>query len=358
MFRKIAEGDVFCNTKEATSGPRLATLPDGTLMCSFMLQTTGGSNDFYPMAAYSADGLHWSEAKPVWPELVGKESIFVSARSTLDGRVCIAGKAFPIDEPGESFWSDEIGGMKENKLAFAISEDGRQWPQPTKLELPYYGSAEQPGGMLVDQDGKIFMIYAPYRAIEQKQETDTCQLVMLRSTDGGKTFAASTFAKQPEPCQYGESWIVCLTDGRLMVSTWQNKSEESPDQYFLSSDDGNTFSGPYAMPFRGQTTALEAWDDNTVLVVYNQRKEKPTGVWLALARPDENGFHLLENEPIWETLTTTRSGSSGDFDEFTDFAFGEPHVMVLKDGSLLVTLWYSQGEKKGIRYVMLRREEA
>ncbi len=355
MFYKIAEGDVFCNSEKQTSGPRLATLPNGTLMCSFMLNSEGGANDFYPMVAYSDDGLNWSEAKPLWPEVADKDSVFASVRTTLDGRVCIAGKAFPIDQPGESFWSDAIGGMKENKLVYAISEDGINWPSMTKLDLPYYGSAEQPGGMLVDKNGEIFMIYAPYRAIEQKEETKTNQLVLLRSTDGAKTFTPSTFAEQSVPCQYGESWIVRLSDGRLMVSTWQTKSEEAPDQYFLSSDNGVTFAGPYAMPFKGQTTALETYGD-AVLVVYNQRREKPTGVWLALAKPDENGFNLIANEPVWETLTTTIGESSGEFDDFTDFAFGEPHVMVLKDGTLLVTLWYAQGDRKGIRYVMLRKE--
>ena len=94
-----------------------------------------------------------------------------------------------------------------------------------------------------------------------------------------------------------------------------------------------------------------------MLIVYNQRKEAPTGVWLALARPDETGFHMLENEPVWQTLTTTRNGASGDFDNFTDFAFGEPHVMVLDDDTLLVVLWYKHGDHKAIRYVHLKREE-
>jgi len=357
MFRKITEGDVYCNYELAAAGPRLAKMPDGTLVCSFNLHQAGGSNDFYPVLSYSKDGVNWSEHKPVWPDLVNKESIFASVRTTADGRVSIGGQWFPIHEFGESFWSSEVGGMWENCMAAAISEDGINFPPPQRVELPYYGSAEQPGGMLVDADGTMTMIYAPYPTIEQKQPTDTCQLVMVRSKDGGKTWTPTAFAKQDAPCQYGESWIVRLSDGRLMVSTWQNKSEEAPDQYFLSSDDGKTFSGPYAMPFRGQTTALEAWDDGKVLVVYNQRKEEPTGVWLALAKPDEDGFHMLENQPVWETLTTTQSGTSGDFKQFIDFAFGEPHAMVLDDGSILVTLWYRQDQRKGIRYVLLRREE-
>ena len=63
MFRKIAEGDVFATTNEcATSGPRTAVLADGTIVCSFMINTCGGANDFVPMIAYSKDGgLTWGE---------------------------------------------------------------------------------------------------------------------------------------------------------------------------------------------------------------------------------------------------------------------------------------------------------
>lgn len=359
MFRKLTEGDIFCTTSDirsSTCGPRIAKLPGGGYVCVFMVHNKGGCNDFVPMAAYSEDGLTWGESTPIWPDLIDQKSVFVSVRNTGDGRVCLGGKMFPIDVLGESFWSNEIGGMKENQLVYALSEDGRSFPALKTVDLPYYGSAENPGGMLCDADGTMTMIYAPYPAIEQRAETDTCCLVMVRSTDGGETWVPSKFGKVDPPSLYAESWIVRLTDGRLMASSWQTASAEAPDQYFLSSDNGETFSGPYAMPFRGQSTALAPWKDNTVLVVYNQRKESPAGVWLALAKPDETGFHLLENEPAWIAANTTLNNSSSDFENFTNFAFGEPHVAVLPDDTLLVSLWYEQGEKKGIRYVHLCRE--
>ena len=80
MFRKISEGDVFATNKEnsCTSGPRTAILADGSFACAFMVNSTGGANDFVPMIAYSQDGSTWTEAKPVWPELEGKKSVFVS----------------------------------------------------------------------------------------------------------------------------------------------------------------------------------------------------------------------------------------------------------------------------------------
>ena len=141
-----------------------------------------------------------------------------------------------------------------------------------------------------------------------------------------------------------------------MVGTWQTAIIEGSDRYFLSYDDAKTFDGPYIMPFNGQSTALEPWKDGYVFVVYNLRSADPAGVWLALAKPDRDGFHMIANEAVWNSERKTYSNSSGEFDQWTDFAFGEPHISVLPDGNLLVCLWYDQDEKKGIRFVKLAIE--
>lgn len=358
MFRKISEGDVFATNKEnsCTSGPRTAILADGSFACAFMVNSTGGANDFVPMIAYSKDGSTWTEAKPVWPELEGKKSVFVSLRGAGDGQVCLAGKAWDIAYPGEPFWSDEAAGMKENKLVFSLSADGHSFPLPTEVDVPFYGSAEQPGGMLAEDSGKLTMIYSPYPTIEKKEEADINCMGVLRSVDGGKTFSAGKFAQVDGPCQYGESWITRLTDGRLFVSTWQTAVPEKSTQYLLSDDDGATFAGPFVQPFRGQSTGIAAWKDGSVLIAYNQRKEGTVGVWLAMEKFNGTEVEVLENEPVWEANTITKSGTSGDFSQWTDFSFGEPSVTVLPDDSLLVTLWYQQNGVNGIRYVRLVRE--
>lgn len=352
MLKKISEGDVFVTDADcATSGPRTAILPDGRLICTFMINSHGGANDFVPMVSYSDDGEKWSEAKPLWPSLSEKKSFFASVRPAGDGRISIAGQIFDIDRQGEDFWSDEVGGMKENRVAFSVSEDGYTFPLPTELELPFYASAEQAGGMMVDADGTMTMIYSPYPTIEGRGEVDTCCMVIMRSRDGGKTFSSEKFAAVDPPSTYAESWITRLTDSRLFVSTWQTASENS-NQYLIS-EDGVTFKGPFPQPFRGQSSAISPYEDGTVLVVYNQRKADPAGVWLALEKPNEKSVTLLWNEPVW-TPSSSDASSVTEFSDWTSFSFGEPHVTVLSDGTLLVTLWYADGDKKGIRYVRLK----
>ena len=355
MFRKISEGDVFISKDgRMTSGPRVAVLPDGTLACSFMLNTKSGANDFVPMIAYSKDGETWSEAKEIYPELTGKMSTFISVRNTHDGRIVLGGKQWKIDGEGEAFWSDEACGMKENHLVFAISGDGKEFPELTQVKVPFYASAENPGGAMVDKDGTVNIIYSPYPTIAKKEEVDTCCMVKLTSRDGGATFDGEKFAIVSAPCLYAESWLERLSDGKLFVSTWQTESRDS-SQYLISSDGGKTFSAPAAQPFRGQSTGICAGDDSDVYIAYNQRKEGTVGVWLAYEKVFSTHAEIIENEPVWAAAAATRNESSGDFTEWTDFSFGEPHVKLLPDGTLIVVLWYDEGGRRGVRFVRLAK---
>jgi len=360
MFIKIAEGDIYCAPAEGrvAVGSRVAVLPDGKLIATYNTETAIGVNDFSPMASYSEDGgITWSEGKYLWPQYLGNTSVYGSVRKTLTGKVCFGGTCTVISELGQSYWSDELGAMLENRVIFSQSDDGYSFPDITKIELPEYGSAENPGGAFVDKDGSVNIVYSPYKAIEMKQDTKINQMILLRSTDGGKTFTHTNFAEDAPPCQYGESWLVRVSDDLHMVGTWQTAVTKDTNRFFLSRDGMKTFTGPYLCPFHGQSSALEPIGDGKVLMVYNYRSVEPAGVYLALAKPDENGFNMIANEPVWESVRKTYNNTGGEFNEWTDFAFGEPSVTLLPDNTILVTLWYDEGEKKGIRYVKLKFSE-
>jgi hypothetical protein len=104
----------------------------------------------------------------------------------------------------------------------------------------------------------------------------------------------------------------------------------------------------------GQSTALARLEEGGALLVYNQRKHGDIGVWLAGLRPSATGAGVQWNEPVWRAEQATQTASSGQHEEWCDFAFGEPSVAVMPDGSFLVTLWCLQPSGRGIRYVKLR----
>lgn len=209
MFRIINEGDVFATEQDNIyiAGSRTSRLPDGRYICTFHAESAPGINDFVPMASYSDDGINWGEAKPIWEELVGKKSIFCSVRPCGNGKVGICGVSYDIEKEGEIWWSDEKAAMKENKLIISISDDGYTFPEPIYADLPYYAGAENPGGMLVDEDGTITVVYSPYPTIEEKEKADTCCLVMMRSRDGGKSFESKKIGVVDAPSLYAETWI-------------------------------------------------------------------------------------------------------------------------------------------------------
>jgi hypothetical protein len=355
MFDKTSEGFVFKSDRSGPTacGPRTALLKNGELICTYMVQTKIGSNDFVPMAAYSSDGEKWSEGKPLWPQHIGKKSAFVSVRPMPDGRVSIAGMWFDISYPGELFWSDEANGMKENKLIWCISDDGKHFPEPSEIEVPYYASAEQPGGMLVRKSGEMMIVYSPCDTIEKREKVDTRRQVILRSVNGGRDFVPGILGTADHQVLFAESWITELGNGLLVSGSWMIDDKKSPDVYFLSDDSGRTFKGPFPMGFFGQTTSFTPYDKDKLLVPYNQRKEGVIGVWLALAEPSAEGFGLIANEPVWEAKLPTRNNTSGDFSEWTDYSFGEPQATILPGGKILVVLWCDQPDGKGIRFIKL-----
>lgn len=352
MIEKISEGIVVRRNeaKWFASGSRLATLPDGGYICVYNAESDSGVNDFVPEVSYSDDGINWTEPKPLFPEYIGKKSISVSVRNTDDGRISIAGWSADIAYEGEMWWSDELSAMKENQLMYSLSDDGYSFSAPRFIDLPYYGAAEMPGGMQVDRDGTMYIVYSPYPTIEGREETDTACLVMLVSRDGGESWEHSKIARTSEKSLYAETWIATLADGAKMVTTWQTASSETPDMYLYAAD-GESFGEVMPLPFRGQTTALTALPDGRAMIVYNQRKESPIGVWVAVARPDASGLNMISNECAWEAKSKTRSSGAdtGDFSEWTSFSFGEPHAIKIADDEYLLAFWYAEDGYKGIR---------
>src|SRR5690242_10571893 len=118
MFRSVEQGTIFRapgGAQAVAAGPRLAQSAAGRILCSFMVQSKLGVNDFVPALASSDDEGHtWTARGPVWPHLRERYSIFCSISSAPDRDLFLYGTRTPIDSPGESFWRDESKGMKAN----------------------------------------------------------------------------------------------------------------------------------------------------------------------------------------------------------------------------------------------------
>src|SRR5258708_1712201 len=107
----------------------------------------------------------------------------------------------------------------------------------------------------------------------------------------------------------------------------------------------------------GQSSALAPLPDGRMLFVYNQRKYGEPGVYLAIARPGAAKFGVESNQVVWRAERAMLGDTSPDHADWTGFAFGEPAITVLADGSWLVVFWCIQADGQGVRFVKLGEQK-
>jgi len=361
-FEAIAEGFVSKrqpNTPTAiAAGSRCAVPKEGDIVCTFMVQSKLGINDFKTALARSKDGgKTWTEPVLVWPHLQNSRSIFGAVSRAPNGDLFLYGSIYKIDVPGESFWSDATQGLKQNDLFWARSTDsGKTWTEPHVFPMPIPGASETAMAMCITRTGRWVCCYSPYNTFDPNVKVDRSQVVAMSSGDQGRTWKhASMLRFEDKHSTAAEAWLIELADGRLLGASWHLKEGgDYPNAYALSHDGGLTWTPTRDTPIMGQSTALAALPDGRALFIYNQRKHGEPGVWLAIARPTEQDFGVEANEIVWRAETKTQSGTSGEHVEWQDFSFGEPSVTVLSDQTLLVTLWCVQPSGQGIRFVKLK----
>ena len=123
------------------------------------------------------------------------------------------GISIPIDEPGESFWSDATQGIKQNELVWARStNEGRTWTDPQSIPRELPGSVEAPGPLCVTAAGRWIGCYAPYPTFAPIPELDRQQIVAVASGDQCASWscqsalrfaAASPGGRLPPPGRWG-----------------------------------------------------------------------------------------------------------------------------------------------------------
>ena len=361
-YEIIAEGFISPRAPgtptSVAAGSRCVQAPNGELVCTFVAQAVSGGNDFKPMIARSSDGgLTWTEAKPIWPEIQERYSIFGSISASAAGVFYFFGMRTPIDRAGELACSEATSGLKQNELVWSRSSDnGATWSAFSVIPMPIPGSAEAAGAMCLTRTGHMVCCYAPYNTFDPALKVNQNQVICLVSRDDGITWQHSPMLRFSDPNSVGaESWVIELSDGRLLGTGWHILGDApQTNKYALSSDGGATWGPTGSTGTLGQSTALAPFTDGRALFVYNQRKQGDIGVWLAVAKPTDESFGLIINQRIWAAEIASRGNSTADFKDWTSFAFGEPSVTPLTDGTVLITLWALQPSGHGIRYVKLR----
>ncbi|MCM8759439.1 MAG: glycoside hydrolase [Candidatus Omnitrophica bacterium] len=361
VFEIIDSGFVFNAEKDTdhavACGPRcLVTTED--IICSFMVQSGLGINDFKPVLMRSYEGKKWQDMSFPWKHLSNQYSIFGSISCSNDGEIFFFGTRTKIDIPGESFWRNENQGLKENELVYARSLDnGKTWTEFSVIPKPFLCSAEAPGAMCITKSGSWHVCYSPYNTFDSNNFVERNQVVLLTSRDKGKTWSYTRMLSFEELySSAAEAWVVELADGRLFGTCWkinQKNGSDFSNPYAVSEDDGRTWSKTQPTGIMGQTPALAPLPDGRIFFIYNQRRVPPYGIRLALISVLDVGLRIDADEMIYCVEKPSIDAFLKSHSDWTNFNFGEPHVAILPDKTILAVFWCIEPENRGIRYIRL-----
>ncbi len=363
-FDVLKKGFIYQNAtgenQQVACTSRCAVNNKGEVLCSFMLNSGLGMNDFTPHLAVSSDaGLSWKVRGKIWPHLQESYSINVSISRSANGELFLFGSRTPRTASGESFWCQETLGILLNEMIWSCSkDDGLTWSEPATLKTPLPGAVESPAPMCVTRTGRWVAPYSPHNTFDPNLKVDLQHVVLMISDDKGKTWRHTSAIRVKEDDAYvAESWTTELFDGRLLTTTWhlhRGEGDDYPNAYAISNDNGQTWLPTRDTPIMGQSAGLAPLPEGKVLFVYNQRRHGKPGVWLAVAKPTAEDFGVLHNDIVWDAAIATQHSSSGKSTSWTDFAFGEPSVTVLPDNTALVAFWCIQPGGSGIGFVKLK----
>jgi len=310
--------------------------------------------------SYSSDnGRTWTDHKMIWPQYTVDFSIFCSVSSLEDGRMLLFGTMSPIKSKDEPYFRKENQGVADNELIWAISDDyGYTWSEPKVIPMPFPCSAEAPGRICITKDGSWLAPFSPCNTFDPDLLVPRNQVVVMISRDEGKSWKHGSMIRFDEPGSgAAEAWLTELSDGRLLGTCWHIDyfgKKDHPNAYAVSYDVGETWTPTGSTGIMGQSTALAPLRSGKALFIYNQRKYGEVGVWMALVDPSGSDFGIEANEVIWKAQTATQKGEEVDFIDYEDFAFGEPSVIELPDGDLIVSLWCTQPSESGIKFLKLK----
>lgn len=342
------------------ASPRVAVLPGGRLVASFVGRSGAGTPDYALFVTFSDDGGRtWQGERPVWPEDAGRWSLAGSIAAGVAGELVLFGTQTPVAPGGGSWWDPERGALAANDLFWSRSTDGgATWSARQVIPMADPAAAEAPGPMLVTRGGRRLACYAPYPTFDPGLVVDRPRIVVLRSDDDGATWESATMLRLHPDGGTAEAWLTELSDGRLFGACWAmdlRTSADLPNPWAISDDGGATWSPTRSTGLRGQAVGMAALPERRVAIVYNQRDagRAPVGVWLAVLHPTADDPGLELDVPVWSARSVGGGGDTGH-DAWQTFTFGEPGVVCLPDGDLLVTIWSGVPGSEGVVSVRVR----
>lgn len=340
--------------------PTVARGADRSITCAFDVGQAFEAIDVRSYAAHSTDeGKTWSAPGQLFEVDTRDHPVSTSCRiANLNGRLVGLAALMHRSEPEIGLANPQTGGFVPTDFATIESIDsGASWSTPKLVPLPTPWRQHEICSPIVRlANGRWLLPTAPWPDWSGTSPTGPKSIVYISDDEGHSwTHAADTMNRSTEKIAFYEHKVIQLSDGRVVAVCWVvdlKTGKNLANHFSISSDNGETFGPPIAMPLLGETCAPIALPDNHVACVF--RRADKRGLWAHLGRVDGDQWMPLALEPLWGTdVASSDVSKSTLLAQMSTLRFGFPNVITLNDEELLAVFWCVEDAVSNIRWLRL-----
>lgn len=350
-------------TRPQTVFPGVTRLPGGELLALYTAGTDFESADQLPFYTISQDaGRHWSAGTPIFPEIrLSDGGVFsCCAKPTVraDGSIIALGYGFEREDSALSLsdYATQHGCFPRCRNFACFSPAGEvAWSAPHFIEHGYAG-IETSGPALVDSHGDLHFFGPPFVLRGHRQ----LGLAFISRNGGVSWEEQSRYFAHADIAPW-ETRSCLLANGRIWLVFWAYDlaAEKHLNNYLVCSDDGGrTWSSPFDSGIHCQAANLLALPEypGYMLLIGTVREGEQPGLMLFLLESDTG--KCVDAQSLLSLRNM--ANAVGEIEaQFASLRFGQPGLLQLPDGTLLLSYWCKSGERYSCRwrYVTLRLQD-
>lgn len=330
--------------------PNICQLADGTLLAAMVIGDAFESVDGSTHVCRSTDGgKTWTAPIKMYENRKHNGRIFTDySKITVlpDGRVAVLGYAYYRDNPALPIGNPQNGGVLDDFVFYAISEDGGEtWGEMHEIECAWGPHVEASAPLYVLQNGTWITPITGFPTWDGVMTGPMCGRA-LRSDNQGKTwnddsvcmtFNESITCYEQRFCQLDSGTLICIGWNENTVT-----GERLNNHYTVSYDNGITWSEPITTGIQGQASSVCALGGEKLLAIHAVRRDtdKP-GIYGYVVDFSDKTWEIKEELLLWAPpVPIVKDTKMAEI--FSFLKFGQPSAIKLNDGSLLLTFWYAQ----------------
>ena len=339
--------------------PSLVVIGESELIATFDLGQAVEALDYHTVVARSVDaGNTWDLENPLILKPPPSTTHTIRTSRLADGSLLGLGGLHHRIDPEEGLVNRATFGFVPVDLFLVRSHDsGRSWNSPSIIVPPLVGPSWEICHAVVELScGRWLAPTATWRGWNGDNPSGEMAVVLI-SDDAGQSWPnyGCSFDGRETGLSHLEQSVVQLADGQILAVSWVfevNTGRTYPTEYSISSDRGETFSGPFLTGFRAQTCKVIQLSDGRLLCAY-RHNDKP-GLWATLARLEGEKWTNLGDSPLWQGPDSGMKGKTDSAQELSALKFGYPSLKLLPDGDLLLLFWCQEECLTNIRWMRIK----